>query len=383
MLCMFFCINSKTTHAQNLDANQIIEKSSQVSKESQSIKYYVKSYIFDNKDTITFNSTIILSKDLAIKHPIFSGYRFNMNVQISGKYESEIEVAYDGQNLELIKDSELTILRNPNGPTTMRKLNLDLYMLILKGFINPDGFNFLLKRNLERIDDKIINGVDSYTIKATNSFPISPGSNKLRESITYWYFNKKTYLPTAYIQGNRKFEITILEKNYKQKPSDFTLSKTNYSHQQILTNEDVEKENLIAKENVAPNFTFKENGIVKQLSDLKGNVVILDFWGTWCPPCIKSMPNIQQIHEKYGEDIKVIGIAVKDTKKKAKDFMVKNGYTYKLISDQDYHIANIYDVAMYPTLYIIDQNGIVKYGEKGYNANGFEVWSKIIDKILR
>ena len=62
--------------------------------------------------------------------------------------------------------------------------------------------------------------------------------------------------------------------------------------------------------------------------------------------------------------------------------MSKNGYTYQLISDENHLIADKYDVSTYPTLYIIDQNGFVKYNEKGYNKNGYEHWSKIIDKIL-
>ena len=123
---------------------------------------------------------------------------------------------------------------------------------------------------------------------------------------------------------------------------------------------------------VAPSFTLKDfAGEEHKLSDYKGKVVVLDFWGTWCPPCRAAMPAVQAVHEKFKDkDVVVLGLnyersATADPEKFKKD----NNYTYLSLAKAD-TIANKYKVPGWPTFYVIDKEGKIVWGDVGLPAGG-------------
>jgi thiol-disulfide isomerase/thioredoxin len=103
------------------------------------------------------------------------------------------------------------------------------------------------------------------------------------------------------------------------------------------------------------------------LKDFAGKVVVMDFWGSWCPPCRAAMPSIQRIHEKFkDQDVVVIGLNwERDAKADPKKFMADNGYTYKLVLGAD-QIASEYRVRGWPTFYIIDRAGDIVWSGVGF-----------------
>ncbi len=120
----------------------------------------------------------------------------------------------------------------------------------------------------------------------------------------------------------------------------------------------------------APDFTLKDQyGNEHTLSDYQGKTVFINFWATWCPPCRKEMPEIQELYEKYGEnegDLIVLGIAApgyggEGTVAEITNFLSENEYSFPVVMDETGEIFYTYGIRAYPTTFMIDANGKV-YG---------------------
>jgi len=110
----------------------------------------------------------------------------------------------------------------------------------------------------------------------------------------------------------------------------------------------------------APDFALKDlfgNDI--RLSDYKNKVVLLNFWATWCPPCREEMPALQRLHNKMvGRDFIILAVSV-DYMDPAKvnDFLIKGGYTFKVLLDTQNQASAKYGVTAIPATFIIDKKG--------------------------
>ena len=96
------------------------------------------------------------------------------------------------------------------------------------------------------------------------------------------------------------------------------------------------------------------------LSDLRGKIVVLNFWASWCPPCVRELPAFERTWQEYRErGVVFMGVAVSDTPEDARHFAERAGVTYPLGLDTDGLIMSAYRVLSIPTTYIIDRNGNV------------------------
>ena len=119
----------------------------------------------------------------------------------------------------------------------------------------------------------------------------------------------------------------------------------------------------------APDFTAKlNNGEAFTLSDKKGQVILLNFWATWCPPCKAEMPDIQKLYEKSsteGEDaVIVLGVAAPNMGQEGSEeeiaaFMEEKGYTYPVLMDTEGELFASYGIMSFPTTFMIDRDGNV------------------------
>jgi cytochrome c biogenesis protein CcmG/thiol:disulfide interchange protein DsbE len=137
--------------------------------------------------------------------------------------------------------------------------------------------------------------------------------------------------------------------------------------------------------NPAPDFTVKAisggSGTVS-LKSLRGKVVLVDFWGTFCEPCKKSFPKLQDLNTKYAASgLRIIGISEDeaDDKDKIPSFADTYGAKFTLCWDKDKSIARSYKPETMPSSFIIDKKGVVRFMHVGYH-DGEEVE---IDKQIK
>ena len=119
------------------------------------------------------------------------------------------------------------------------------------------------------------------------------------------------------------------------------------------------------------------------LVDLKGKVVVLDFWGTWCPWCVKAMPQLQKVYDKYrSRGATVIGLNIEnDPKADPVKFMQRNKFTYGLLLNAEGAVKD-YGVSGFPTLVVVGKDGTVIAREEGYSPDLEKKLGEIIDKAL-
>lgn len=139
---------------------------------------------------------------------------------------------------------------------------------------------------------------------------------------------------------------------------------------------------------MAPDFTLVDQyGTIHTLSDYKGKTVFLNFWATWCPPCKREMPHIEDIYKEYGsneEDVIILGVAFPNeggekSKQGIIEFLEDKNYTFPVVFDESSNLSYYYNISVYPTTFIINSEG----GIEGYlqGAMRKDDMRSIIDQV--
>lgn len=123
------------------------------------------------------------------------------------------------------------------------------------------------------------------------------------------------------------------------------------------------------------------DGRVIKLSDLRGKIVVLNFWFIKCAPCVMEMPDLNEVVSKYDpEDVVFVGITF-DSRELVQQFLESKDFDYTITPDANDAIS-IYGVQSFPTNMVIDQKGQIVLKEIGYRTNMKDVLTSAINKLL-
>jgi peroxiredoxin len=101
-------------------------------------------------------------------------------------------------------------------------------------------------------------------------------------------------------------------------------------------------------------------GETVKLSQFRGQPVMINFWGTWCPPCRSEMPLLQSTYELHGSKLVILAVNVNDTQQAAEQFVEEMGLTFPILMDEDGSVRNQFQVRGYPTTYFVDDEGVLR-----------------------
>ena len=133
----------------------------------------------------------------------------------------------------------------------------------------------------------------------------------------------------------------------------------------------------------APNFTLEHEQLPASLAELKGQVVYLDFWASWCKPCRKSFPWMNKMQGKYAKQgLQIIAINLDTEPALAKAFLDKIPATIPIIYDPEGNIARSYELVGMPSSYLIDKNGHIRSTHKGFFNNKVNQYEQELVSLL-
>lgn len=137
---------------------------------------------------------------------------------------------------------------------------------------------------------------------------------------------------------------------------------------------------LLAVGDPAPDWKLADaEGKMHALADYRGKLVVLDFWATWCGPCVQGMPGMQKLHAKYHErGVEIIGVNAWE-ESNAAVYMKEKGYTYGLLLNGE-TIGEAYHISTLPAIYVIGRDGKIVY--RGGSADA-ENLAELLEQKLK
>ena len=150
------------------------------------------------------------------------------------------------------------------------------------------------------------------------------------------------------------------------------------------------EEEMVLKEvlegDVAPDFTANlVDGSTFTLSENSGKVILLNFWATWCGPCVGEMPAFQDLYEEYDEKIEILAINCMEDEDTVNQFVTETGYTFPIAYDVDGTISFTYPSSGIPYTLVIGADGIVKniYVGAADAETQYKLYKSAIDATLQ
>lgn len=278
-------------------------------------------------------------------------------------------------------------------------------LVLFKPLLMPkaDPFSSLKGKRKSYNDQYLILDSSEYRGKSCWNIQVRREFIKRKDNINYplkttyiFWIDRETHLPLkyseeyAYVYGQdtqtnfEQFEIIKLKASKKNSGETFTHS-SKIKDYQFFKFQPYKAPKLLPSQADAPLFTLKSiEGDSVSLSALKGKIVILDFYFMRCYPCVKAMPQLQKLHEKYeGDSLQILGInSIDQDSIELKEFLQNQGVSYiNLLATRDL-TRNKYNVVAYPTLYVINREGKIVYSQVGYHSEMYTELERLLLELF-
>lgn len=138
------------------------------------------------------------------------------------------------------------------------------------------------------------------------------------------------------------------------------------------------------KDEAAPRFVVDNfRGGVISLDALEGQVVYLDFWASWCGPCVKSFPFMEELQQKYGErGFTVIAVNMDQERDAAASFLAEHRVSFPIGRNPKGDVAELFGVIGMPSSYIIDRDGVIRKTHAGFKSKDKRKITETIEGLL-
>ena len=303
-------------------------------------------------------------------------------------YEEEIQA---GRNFMRQRKWEDALKAFKRANDLKGKTSAEAHLLMANAYMGLEAY-----KNVAQSADKVVEfggndpelQVQAYNLKGIAIQKQSEGKDqkKLQEAEAAFrlavtakadYAESHYNLGVVLLQQNRDPEgIAVLKKYLELAPDQFLSTDA----RKIIENP------RRAREPFAPDFSITTSeGEYISLDDLKGKVVLLDFWGTWCPPCVASLPSLRDMNKKYSkhETFVMLGISSDGDADKWSNFIVREKMVWPQFLDRQRAVQRAFKVSAFPTYILLDHEGIIRFRTTGASFDKEAALSDAINKQIK
>lgn len=373
------------------DVRKLLKAADKATKQVEAVSYKAKFYGTGafTTEMPTVKGEMLVVKNLDNDYAPMKGHGKGQTWEVGSKEAESFYTAFDGTTAYSLDETDKT-LTTAKGEQIGRLMEPSQRLFMLE-YAHPTPFSDEINAEVAEHEGQVVIGdvlCDVIYVEYGGQY----GDAKAR-----WYFGSDDHLPRK-VERLRKADgkaasfVTVLwdlEVNPDYSPSDLSIeAPSGFKVDTVAAKAEPSPEqqypNLIKTGIKAPGFKLPDaKGKKHTLASYEGNVVLLDFWATWCGPCKAAMPKIQALHEKFsGEKVKVIGLATWERGGDPQDYMNEQGYTYDLLVDAD-DVAAEYGVPGIPTLVLIDKDGTILHVAVGFKPGEEEHLAKLIKTALK
>ncbi len=135
----------------------------------------------------------------------------------------------------------------------------------------------------------------------------------------------------------------------------------------------------------APDFVLKSaTGENLRLSEYRGDVVMINFWATWCGPCRQEMPLLDELYGRYQRvGFSLLGVNIDDDSRRAMAMVNELGISFPVLFDEEKKVSKLYEVEAMPLTILLDREGTVRYVHHGYKPGYEQKYLNEIRSLLR
>jgi peroxiredoxin len=142
---------------------------------------------------------------------------------------------------------------------------------------------------------------------------------------------------------------------------------------------------VVTPQSAAPDFTLRTaEGRNLRLNEQRGQVVLVNFWATWCGPCRQEMPHLNRLYEKYrASGFTLLGVNIDDDPQQAVGTAARLGLKFPVLLDAEKKVSKLYDLGSMPATVLIDRDGRVRFLHRGYRDGMEDAYERQIRELVK